>query len=275
MSRRAFWLSLILLSASSQLLFAQNFKGKDKVILISPPKDSLTTGEVLDYSVEWLGIPVGTVILRNEGVVKVGGHLCYHLSAESYPNSFIRKLYDLEYKVHSYLDVRTLCSRRFIKIRRINKKFNYVIINFLPEKKRALYKSWGTKEFVNFSKSRGEIKLEPTSIIPDMTQDLLSAFYYLRLLNIKPKGSYPVNIYYNQSNWSMYMQITEGFLREVHKRGSIEAVDVFIASELNDLIMGKNKFSVSLSTDSRHLPIEFKFGTAMGYVHGVLREFPK
>jgi hypothetical protein len=256
-------------------LSAQDFKGQEKEILIRPPEKSLKTRETLEYSVEWLGVPVGTIILRNEGIAKLDNHPCYHLSAQSYPNSFIRQLYDLEYKVHSYLDTRTLETRRFIKIRRMNKKFNYVVINFFPEKDKVVYKSWGTTDFVNFSKRREEIAVAPTSVIPDGTQDLLSSFYYFRLLKVGRDEAYPVNIYYNQANWPIQMKVENAFLREVRKLGSIEAVNVLIVSGLNDYILGKRKFSVCLSADSRRIPLEFKVGTAMGYIHGLLKELPK
>jgi hypothetical protein len=266
----------VILAFAGSLAYAQNFKGRDNVkILIGKPESSIRAGETLQYSVEWLGIPVGSIVLRNEGMVNIDGHDCYHLTAASYPNSFIRKLYDVEYKIHSYWDVRLLVSRRFVKIRRMNKKLNYVVINFFPEKRKVVYKSWGNTDFVNFSNLRDAIVIEPTSEIPEKTQDLLSSFYYFRLSNIEKGGSYPVNIYYCEGNWPIQMKVEDTLVREMRKTGTFEAIDVLIASSLNEYIIGRHKFSVYLTADSRRIPIEFKVGTALGYIHGVIQELPK
>lgn len=254
----------------------QNFKGKpQKDITILQAQGSLKLGELLEYSVEWLGIPVGKIILKNEGVVSLRNRNCYHISARSFPNSFIRRLYDLEYEVHTYIDTESLSTLRFLKTRRINKKLNYVSIDFYPEEKKAVYKSWGTSEFIKISKVRDEMKIQPTTQIPKGTQDLLSSFYYLRLLQININQSYLLNIYYNEANWPLWMKVEETILREIRKKGTFEAIKVSITSDLNNFILGKRKFSVYLTADFRRIPLEFRFGSSLGSIRGIIQDLPK
>jgi len=255
---------------------AQNFKGKSqKEIIAAQPQGSLKVGEILEYSVEWIGIPVGKIILKTEEIVTIDNRKCYHISAISFPNSFLRHLYDLEYKVDTYVDVQTLYPRRFIKTRRINKKFNYVVIDFYQKEKKAVYRVWGTSDFLNISRRRQTVKIKPTSYIPEGTQDLLSSFYYFRLLKINKDESYPINVYYNEANWQISMQVEKVFLRELYKKGTFETISVSITSGLNDFILGRRKFLVYLTADSRRIPLEFKVGTAMGSIRGVIQELPK
>ena len=46
---------------------AQNFIGKKEKIVIAEPEKSLRIGERLEYSVEWLGVAVGKIVLHVEG----------------------------------------------------------------------------------------------------------------------------------------------------------------------------------------------------------------
>ncbi len=255
---------------------AQNFKGTANAQLaVPPPLAQLGAGEELQYFVEWLGVPVGSIVLKQHGVVKVRGFDCYHISAQSRPNRFLRKIVDLEYRVHSYLDTRTLESRRFIKTRRINKQFNLVYIEFFPEQKRAVWRSWGRSEVVKFSKRRESMEVEPTQRIPRGTQDLLSSFYYFRLQPCAQGTKLPVNIYYNRANWPVDMLVERVFLKDFTRRGSVEAIEVAITSRLNDYILGKRKISFCVTADERRIPVSFRIGTSIGSITGVIQELPR
>ena len=256
---------------------AQDFKAKPppELSIINPPAP-LKAGETLEYSVEWLGIPVGRIILKSAGIVKVKGYTCYYVVARSFPNRFLRRLYDLEYKVYSFIDVRTLSSRRFVKIRRLNKKVNYVAIDFDIENNKASYRTWGTAHFVRLSKKRTE-KQEPlpTPSISRGTQDLLSAFFYFRLIPMTQNHSYLISIYYNQANWPLTITTGVPFLREFRKKGIFPAIGISIASDLNEYVLGKHEFSLYLTIDPRRIPIEFKVGTSLGPIHGIIRNPPQ
>jgi hypothetical protein len=150
-----------------------------------------------------------------------------------------------------------------------------VLINFYPEQRRAIYKTWGTRLAVNFSKRKEEVIQMPTEEIPPGTQDLLSGIYYFRLLKVQSGKMYPINIYYSQSNWPIEMNVEKSFVKEMRTRGAFQAFSVGITSDLNDFILGKRKFSVDLTADARRIPLEFKFGSAMGSIRGVIKSVPE
>lgn len=270
---------LIILSLTfSPFAQAQNFKGKAQpAISILDPEKGLRIGETLVYSMEWLGVPVGKIVLKTEGLVKINGHECYHISAEAMPNKFFRHFYDIEYKVHTYLDAKYFYTRRFEKVRRINKEFNYLEIDFDQEKNEARYKSWGSNLFIILSNSRQKAVLDKpaTTNIPYGTQDLFSSFYYFRLIKIKEGKSYPINIYYDQRNWPTNIKIDKPFWKEIRKRGAFSLVKVYPSSDLNDYILGKRDFAVYITTDSRRIPLEFRLKTSLGPVRGIIQDSPK
>lgn len=256
---------------------AQDFKGKPlATISIADPLSALRAGETLNYSMEWLGIPVGKIILKTAGITTIKGHKCYLVIARSFPNRFFRRLYDLEYKVYSFIDTQSLASRRFVKVRRYNKKINYTVIDFDQEHNKARFRTWGSTQYVKISKKRTDkLVAPPTPTISKGTQDLLSALYYFRLLKISANRAYPVPIYYEQSSWPLFMRTGVPFSRDIRDKGSFPVMEVAITSDLNEYILGKHKFLVFLTVDQRRTPIEFRVGTSMGYIRGIILNPPE
>lgn len=255
---------------------SEDFKGKPQDIIIQEPRKALKLGETLDYSVEWLGIPVGKIVLKVEGTTTLNNYDCYHISATAIPNRFLHRLYDLEYRVDSYIEKDSFLPVRFEKIRRLNKETNFVTIDFDHKKNEAKYKAWGSTLFVKISPLRNKLETaNPVTInFPEGTQDLFSSFYYFRIVNIKEGQGYPVNIYYGQRNWPVKMNVDKPFLREMRRKGTFAVVRVFPVSQINDYILGKRNLSVYLTVDSRRIPIEFKLNTAIGPFRGVIQDLP-
>lgn len=258
--------------------YAQNFKGKPKPVFnIEPPEKNLRVGEVLNFSVEWLGIPVGNVVLKIEGIETIDNRKYYHITGTAKPNSFFQTFVNLEYWVDSYFDVETHVSRRFEKNRRLNAKANHVLIDFDPNKNEAVFNSVGAAETYPISEQRSSIETAnpDTNKIPKNTQDLLSCLYYFRLLDLKEGESYAVNIYYSRKNWLLNFNVGKPFRKDIHNKGSFILFKVASFSALNDLIFGKSKFYAYFTADSRRIPVEFSFNTGIGLVTARIQEFPK
>ncbi|MDP3732138.1 MAG: hypothetical protein Q8R31_03785, partial [Candidatus Omnitrophota bacterium] len=67
---------IILVLSVANPAYAQNFKGKTQNITISDPAKELSIGERLEYSVEWLGVPVGKIRLKVEGITTINNYEC-------------------------------------------------------------------------------------------------------------------------------------------------------------------------------------------------------
>jgi len=269
-------LFIILFLSLGSPVSAQNFKAQPQNISISKPEKGLKIGERLEYSVEWLGIPVGEIVLKVDGLATVNNAECYHIIAKAIPNTFFQRFYDLEYTVQTYIDKQFYYTRRFEKTRRLNKQYNRIVIDFDQEKHKASFFSEGSTPFFKISPERDKIEdnTPVTTEIPYGTQDLLSSFYYFRLLDIQQDKSYPVNIYYNRRNWQLEMKVDKPFYRDIRKKGSFSVVKVFPDSLLNNYILGKRRFVVYLTTDSRRIPLEFKLETALGSISARLKNLP-
>lgn len=268
-------IALIFLSVS--LAWAQNFRGREKQIRIDPPGRSLKTGECLEYSAEWLGIPAGKIILKVEGIVNFSGHQCYHISGRAIPNRFFAHFYDVGYEVNSYVDTTTFQPLRFEKRRRIKNQINDTIIDFDWVEKKATFNSKGTNLDVVISSLQARISQQNpiTNTITKDTQDLLSSLYYFRLHDIGTTKSHQINIYYNQRNWPVSVETEKPFLKEIRKKGTFSVFTISVSSTITDFILGRHKFIVYFTTDPRRIPLEFDVGTAIGFIRCRLQKIPE
>jgi hypothetical protein len=268
---------VLALFSFTAVIYAQNLKfAKQEKIAIQPPQDKLTVGETLEYSMEWLGIPVGLIVLGVAGIEKIDGHPCYHITARATPNKFLTRFYDVEYRVHTYLDIETLSSRRFEKIRRTGKSFLYVISEFNQEKHLAGYYYYHPKgpiDKISFSSVQKNCKpdiYEEVKISPN-TQDLFSSLYYFRLMPIEPNKSYTLDISYERNTWPVDIKLVKLFQKEIRRKGSFSAMEVYPDSALSDNVLGKRQISVILTTDSRRIPLEFRLHSVIGFIRGVIK----
>jgi hypothetical protein len=258
------------------ILNAQNFASKGQSLTISEPEKSFRVGEKLQYRVEWLGIPVGNIILNVAGIEKIDSNECYHIIARAMPNRFLTKLYDIEYTVHTYIDKNTLYTVRFEKTRRLRDKIAHIVIDFDRKKNEARIRREGSADSIHISSLREELgRGMPTTIeILGDTQDLFSSFFQFRLMQIKQDHSYPINIYYDERNWTINMKVERPFIKDMRKKGSFAVFKSLLESDLNSYILGKSKLYVYFTADSRRIPLEFHLGTGLGPVRGIIKNIP-
>lgn len=270
-------LSIIIIFALSSVLYAQNFKGVIPRPSIMPPGKTLTLGEILEYSVEWLGIPVGRIILKVEDKRDINNRQCYHIVARAVPNKFLAKIFDVEYTVHTYIDKKTLSTQRFEKTRRIKDKLSYVVIDFNHQKREVKFKTEGFASGVQISKVRQQMEtsIPATLKILNGTQDLLSSIYFLRLMEVKENQNYSISIYYDQRIWNLNMKVNRIFFKDIRNIGTFAVLEVYMNSDLITFILGRPNIFVNITTDSRRIPLEFKFVTGLGPVRGIIQNLPK
>jgi len=277
--KRLILIALIFLFIPGVFLWADNFLGKKEGLSIEPPRKALLTPEVLRYSVEWLGVPVGKIILTTEGTEQINSRPCYLITARTFPNRFFVKLFDVEYKLASYTDKEGLYSLRFIKARRIKEVSDEMRIDFDQKNHRAFYKFFvpgGPAEIITFPSMRKErvVNAEATIDIPEQCQDLLSSLYYFRLLDIKEKNTYPVNISYGQVNWEMNVSAGKPYKKDFYKKGSLGVFTVSPKTQLADFILGKRELSITFTSDSARVPVIITVNTAIGQFRACLENLP-
>lgn len=271
-------LALILVSIFAAPLFAQNFSGKKiaREIYISAPQKFLNTDENLEYSMEWIGIPVGKIFLRTGLQADINGRDYYLLAVEAFPNAFFASFYNVKYSLRTFMDKVYFLPVRSEKYRRIKDKVNKEAIDFNHIRGEIKYKAEGEAPTVIISPNRVamEGKMPVTYKILADSQDLLSSFYFLRLSSLTPGQKLKINVYYGLRNWVMDVVIGKPYLKSIRRKGNLEVFDAVITSDLNKFVLGDGRLTVCLTADSRRIPIEFKLGIGLGAFRGVIKQAP-
>jgi len=227
-----------------------------------------------------LGIPVGSVVFKVEGIEEIKGHRCYHLSVRTFPNKFFKKFYDVEYRLSSYLEVDSSRSRQYIKYRRLGNKFLKTVIDLDQDKKMAISTFFVPKDKLQiedcFLKDinwvyQGSYQAK----IPVNISDLVSCLYSFRLANIQGGGSYKANIFYSLMVWHIEMKLSKPFIKDIHKKGSFCVFSLFPYSRLAHWILGKHELRAYFTCDSKRLPILMEFKTNIGPFRAILKDLPR
>ena len=77
-------------------------------INISSPRKGLQIGEKFTYKAEWLGLDVGIATLSVEGITKLRDRDVYHILVTVNSTDIISKLYKVEDKISTYMDMEEL-----------------------------------------------------------------------------------------------------------------------------------------------------------------------
>jgi len=126
-------------------------------------------GECLEFSIDYGFYQAGTATMAILGTVPVNGGMCYHIQTRANSNDFISKFYKVRDVVNSYIDVDGLYSRRFEKHLREGKYKSDRIVDFYHDRLIAL----NTK------------KKYAVTEIPLHVQDVLSALYFIRTMDLR------------------------------------------------------------------------------------------
>ncbi len=190
------------------VLFALNEIGNNNpltIIKYNKLQDKLSAdSNIFAFRVNFQGlIPAGHAILENKGEESYQGKKVYHLSARANPLAFYTKIFNVQAKVDSYVDVDKLYTLRFTQ--------TLSLPNKPRDEKVVLYDQ---------DKNVMELRGVKRQILP-ATQDPLSAIFYLRHQDLELGKIFDLNINTNQKNYQLYAKVIgrEEYTLEAKKIG--------------------------------------------------------
>lgn len=147
--------------------------------------------ERLSYDCKWLGLQIGTFTTSIKGIEKFKDRDVYVLEATMKTNAFFSKIYKIEDRFVSYLDVEKLYTLRHEVYRREGAYKKDVIIEFDQINHKAYFKN-------NIDSSKGSFD------IPVGVQDVLSAYYFLTFLPIQLGDRVEFYVNNNEKNYRFF-----------------------------------------------------------------------
>jgi hypothetical protein len=217
------------------------------------PNKAFAEGEWFQFSIQYGAIRAGDALMQVEAVENVAGRPCYRLVSKAESNSFFSLFFKVRDRVDSYMDVEELVSRRFSKNTLEGKHRDNFTIDFDHATCKARYSDGAELEF------------------PACSQDILSAFYYVRTVDLEVGRSVQVPCHADKKNYPLEVK--------VHKRekvktpaGQFTCLVVEPVLKTTGLFRQKGKLTIWLTDDEYKIPILMKSKILVGSVSAILTD---
>jgi len=226
---------------------------------VSDPKSTpvvvpYAPGEFLLFSIDYGPVNAGEASLEVRDIVDSAGRPCYRVESKARSNRFFSAFYMVRDKVVSHIDTETLFTRYFSKRLREGDYRKNIAIRFDHEAGLARYAD--------------QRELE----IPAGVHDILSAFYFVRSMDLLPGTSTFINTHSSHKNYDLEVI--------VHERETVEVpAGTFDCYRVEPVILGEGlfqfegKLTIWLTADERRLPVLMKTKVKVGAIDASLKEF--
>jgi hypothetical protein len=215
---------------------------------------ALLVGEKLTFSVRYGIVRAGEASLEIAAIEDVAGRPCYHVVSRARSNTFFDTVYRVRDQVDSWFDVDYLFSRRFRKSLQEGGYRAKQEIEMDQESRLARYQDGRVCEFVYGS------------------QDVLSAFYYVRTLDLKLNQKLALDSHADHKNFPLAVTV-RGRERIDTPAGKFDCLVVEPFLRTPGLFKQEGTLTIWLTDDERRMPVQMKSKIAVGSISVVLTDY--
>ena len=216
------------------------------------PEVPYRSGEKLEFSIDYGPVNAGDASLEVKGVIESGGEPCYNIESRVRSNRFFSAFYMVRDKVITHVERRSLTSRYFAKRLREGDYRKNVALRFDQVGGKAYY-------------ADGRV----FDILPG-THDILSAFYFVRTLELAPGDTTLVTTYSSRKSYLLKVI--------VHRRETVEVpAGTFDCVVVEPVIVGEGlfqfegKLTIWMTDDERHMPVLMRTKVKVGAIDASLK----
>jgi hypothetical protein len=211
-------------------------------------------GERMVFEISYGPIIAGEGILETIGTVDHLGRTCYHVQSTANSNRFFSSIYKVRDKIITYIDVADLGSAYFYKRLREGDYKKTLEITFDREAGLARY---------------GDGQTLP---VPTGVQDELSAFYFVRNLDLESGIDLRLPAHTSGRNYDMKVVVHGRETVEV-PAGKFECFVVEPAVEGEGLFKHEGRITIYISADEHRVPVLMKTKVPVGSIDVALKEY--
>ncbi len=211
-------------------------------------------GEKMSFSIDYGIVNAGEGTLEVLGLGEFNGRTVYRVESSANSNRFFSSVYKVRDKVISYIDVETQTSLYFYKRLREGDYKKTVEITFDQEAGRALYADG--QEFESVSG----------------VQDVLSAFFFVRNLDLAPGNVYSVPAHSSRRTYDLKVFV-HGRERVEVKAGAFDCFVVEPMIEGDGLFKHEGKLTMYITDDEHRVPVLIKTKVPVGSIDVQLTEY--
>ncbi|MFC1529006.1 DUF3108 domain-containing protein [Candidatus Latescibacterota bacterium] len=218
--------------------------------------NSWGTGEHLVFAIKYSFYQAGTATMSVLEKKEVNGGLCYNIQTTARSNEFISTFYEVRDKVTTYIDVNGLFSRRFEKILREGNYKSDRVVDFYPDRLIAL----------------NTTNKHSLREIPLYVQDVLSALYYIRTINLEGGGSKFVEVYADGKVYLLRI-IIHGKEKITVPAGTFECLKIEPILQSEGIFKQKGKLTIWLTDDTYKIPAKMESKVLIGSISSILESY--
>ncbi len=224
--------------------------------------NAFQSGEKLIFNVKYGVISAGQATLQISETTYKDTIQCYLIESLSRTNSFFDNIYKVRDKIESIWDKNRLVTYKFTKKLREGKYRQHRIHFYYPDQNMTIYTKFGRKT-KKFKHKRMDI--------PDNTQDILSALYYLRLKEIAVGDTHVIDVTADGRNYPANILI--------HRKETIETIfgqkECFVVEPILEgeaIFKQTGKILIWLTADEHKVPVKMSSKIIFGSFKAILKD---
>jgi hypothetical protein len=211
------------------------------------PNNAFKVGEILTYEVSFGIISAGEAKMSVTDIVRYQDRDCYHILSEVKTSDFFSKIFRVQDRVESFMDVAGLFPWRYEKHIREGK---------YKADRSAVFDH---RRGLAFS-GKDTIKITP------YTQDVLSIIYFLRSRDLVIHQSLAIDNYEDKKLFPLTVQVIKQERISVNA-GKFDCLLVEPGLRAGSFIEQKGKMWIWFSNDQRKLPVKIKSKVSFGSIN--------
>ncbi|MCB0834851.1 MAG: DUF3108 domain-containing protein [Bacteroidetes bacterium] len=209
-------------------------------------------GERLTFSIGWEFISAGTATLAVESTVQERMRPSYKVFALTESNAFFSRLYRVRDTLISYIDAEGIYPLRYIKHTNEGSYSRNFEVVFNQESRAAVINDQDS--------GRREIQ------VPVFTQDILSAFYFIRTLPLEAGKDVSVPVFDN----GKYSTVTVRVVKKEKVNVTAGSFDCIVVRTPIGPFENRSDLFIWLTDDDRRIPVLMKSKILIGSVKAEL-----
>ena len=223
---------------------------------------AFAVGERLKYQVKYFTVVGGTADLAVEGMEEFGGRPCYRFAAEAHSSFPFSNFYTVNDRLVSLFDAVDFFSWKFEKKVREGgyRETNRTDYRQLQHRALRLKNQDPPKEFA----------------VPPYVQDVISAFYYFRLLETAPGDRVGIPTQAGDKNYELVVDVLKRETVTV-RAGTFDCLLLKPHVRYDNFFQNKGEILLWVTADARHIPVLIQTKILIGSINIELveAELPK
>ncbi len=219
--------------------------------------DCFVSGEVVEYGIYWLGIPIAWSTTTTETVVEDGREL-FHITLIAQTYSAYRHIFEVEDKTEVWIDPATALPVRHDWIINEGSIHKSHLTTFYHDKKIAIFQD-------RISKDIREVPIESN------TQEIFSFIYGSRNADIEELAAQKHRLLVTGKLYDLTIRIKDEDRIKVDEYGKVPSIEIEPIADFDGIFLRKGKVFFWVSKEKRRVVTCIKARVAVGSITAKLQ----